>query len=566
MKIHAMATPSDWFYFTGAYGDPGVGRMCDLFAEAGGSRIYLRTHDGGKANYPSRHGTTFVGSDVFPRTGGFASYPQSYFRYLKLLDFTKWSPFLFFAAHASDYGVEPGLWHTIMEDDHGGAHASDFVLSHPHLRCVKRNGEPINGALEFWFEEAREYKLKILDEVLELGTQRILLDLVRRNGLPSADVDGNYQYGFNPEILEAFRKEAGLDARKLTPGSDDWRSWVNFMSRPYTEFFLEVFRRAKRKGFTIDLLTWPVHLKTWMGIDLEKLLDSGSVEKIHVASHTYSYSKVELERQLSALRPQVGKRPVEIVPSISAYDGVARSGLDTFFEAMENAGVKTVVLHESQAMNVDRVSERFRALAFGVPHYKRVLRSRRHAALDWARADKFSGFLRGYNQASLETDQLTEIQVAHTNDALHVRVICHERNVKGLLPVSQWPADNYNVKVLGARTWWSPNDSVHLFLSPANQFNNYFHFVLDPSGKASQEQRLDELWNGDWSHEVKINDKDWTATFHLPFKSLEFQPSPGLKIAAHVVRSQANPLQVSSHTLANTGIVNPDEFGFWTFE
>jgi hypothetical protein len=235
---------------------------------------------------------------------------------------------------------------------------------------------------------------------------------------------------------------------------------------------------------------------------------------------------------------------------------------------MENAGVKTVMLHESEAIPRNRVGERFRALAAGVPHYKRRLRSRRVKTLDWQRVEKFSGFLRGYNAKTLETDQLTEIQVAHTDDALHVRVICHERDVKGLLPVPQWPADNYNVKVLGSRTWWSPTESVHLFLSPANQFNDYFHFVLDPSGKASQEQRLDEAWNGAWSHDVQVGQTQWTATFAIPFRTLGFTPSPaGARIGAHVVRSQSKPVQqVSMLTLANTGVVNADEFGFWIFE
>jgi hypothetical protein len=32
------------------------------------------------------------------------------------------------------------------------------------------------------------------------------------------------------------------------------------------------------------------------------------------------------------------------------------------------------------------------------------------------------------------------------------------------------------------------------------------------------------------------------------------------------VRSQANPLQVTLLTLANTGVVNADEFGFMVFD
>lgn len=570
MNIHALMTPSDCFFWSGVFGDEGTCRIFDIAAEAGISRLYLRTHDGGRANYPSQHGPTLRGIDVYNdyvgdmRAVG-SPYPKSYYRYLRSLDYDKWSPHTNFARNATDYDIEPALWTTIMEDNHGQPLLSRFATENPQLRCVKRNGEPVAGCLEFWFKPVRDYKLKVVDEVLGLGPKRIVFDLVRRNGLPSADVNGFYQYGFNPEIIEAFRKESALDARRLTPGSDDWKAWVDFVSKPYTEFFQEVFRRAKSRGIAVELMTWPVNLKTWMAIDLEKILDSGAVEAVHVQSHTYSYSPAEMNRQFAALRPQVGSRNVEIIPSITGYDGVVAAGLDRYFQAMEKSGVRSVVVHEIDAVYRNRVGERFRALKFGVPHYQRMLRPRRVESLDWNEIAKFSGFLRGYNATSLETDQVTDVQTAYDGQTLHIRVTGHERNPKALIPVPQWPADSYNVKVLGARTWWSPDESVHLFLSPANQFNDYFHFVLDPSGAAKQEQRLDEAWNGAWSHEVKIENDRWTATFHIPFASLQFQPQRGARIAAQIVRSQNNPKEVSLLYMAGTSVVNADEFGFWEF-
>jgi hypothetical protein len=177
-----------------------------------------------------------------------------------------------------------------------------------------------------------------------------------------------------------------------------------------------------------------------------------------------------------------------------------------------------------------------------------------------------SGFLRGYNAESLEADQVTEIQVAHTAEALHVRMTSQERNTAGLLPVPTWPKDNYNVIQLGARTWWSPMQSVHLFLAPANLFNDYFHFVLDPSGTANQEMRLEERWKGQWSHEVNIEKGAWVATFVVPFATLGFEPKKGMKIGIQAVRVQAEPLQVTQLNLAGTNVINSDEFGFLRFE
>ncbi|MCC6423068.1 MAG: hypothetical protein IT447_06270 [Phycisphaerales bacterium] len=502
------------------------------------------------------------GQTILQNYETYGSYPRSYYRYLESLDYSQWDPISSFLDAGREKGLEAGLWYTIMEDDHGGHVKSDFLKAHPELRCVNRKGEAVDGCLEFWFEPVREYKLAILDELLKKGAKHILLDLVRRNGTPSSDVDGFYQYGFNPQIVSAFRKQTGLDPRRLSPGSAEWHHWVDFMSRPYTDFLIEACNRINAHKASAELMTWPVHLKTWMAIDLEKILDAGSIDAVHVASHAYSYSPADLDRQLSSLQPQVRSRPVKIVPSICGYEGLVASGLDDFFAAAQDRDIHTLVLHESESLLRNRMSTRFRAMAFGVPHFKRALHSRQASSVDWSLATKCSGFLRGYNESTLETDQLTEIQVAHTTDELCVRFTCHERNVSALLPVPSWPADNYNVKQLEARLWWNPKESVHLFLSVPGQFNDYFHFLLDPSNASGQEQRLSERWQGIWKHDVEIKPSAWCANFRIPFKTLGIHPEKGMKIAIHAVRAQANPVQITMLNLADTTILNPDEFGF----
>ncbi len=566
MKIFSLATHSDWFHAFGAFAPEGLQRMCDLVAEAGVSRLYLRSHAGGLAEYASEKCPPLVGREVVKHTGQFASFPKAYYNYVRLLDYRKWDPIAAFLEAAPTAGVEPAIWYTIMEDDHGGHVKSDFLKENPQWRCVNRKGEPIDGCLEFFFQPVRDYKLAILDELIDKGSKHLLLDLVRRNGKPSADAQGFYHYGFNPEIIAAFQKQGGRDPRDITPGSADWQRWIDFVSRPYTDFFIEACRRIHKRGLSVELMTWPVHLKNWMAIDLAAILDAAPVQAIHVASHTYSYSPAEIDRQLGALAPQVGNRPVKIVPSISGYGGLAAPGLDTFFAAAHERKLDTITLHESDALFRNRVGTRFRALAFGAPHYQRVLHSRQTPVIDWSKAKPLSGFLRGYNENSVETDQLTQIQAAHTPQELCIRITCHERDPAGLIPVPRWPADNYNVNQLGPRLWWNPKESVHLFLSMPGQYGDYFHFLLDPAGDANQERRLDESWNGPWSHEVQIGQSAWVATFRLPFATLRHHPTPGEKIAIHAVRAQSRPTQITLMNLAGTNVINPDEFGFLLLE
>lgn len=566
MAVYSLLTPTDWFHYFGTSGDAGLARVVDVIATAGVSRLYYRTHEGGKATFPSKAGTTLIGQEIIDSLKGnirdFYTYPESYFRYLGAVDFTHSKGITAFMDACQLNGMERALWATIMEDDHGGMFKSKFILAHPELRCVNRKGESIDGCLEYWFDEVRTHKLAVIDELLAFKPDRIQIDLVRRNGLPSADVNGYYQYGFNPQIVDGFRKSTGLDARSLEPGSADWQRWLEYAGRPTTEFMIEACRRINAAGAKVDFMMWPVHLKTWMGIDLEAILDTGYVDAIHVASQAYAYSPADLQRQLKALRPQVGDRPVDIVPSISGYDHLLNHALDRFFQAMEENGVKNTVLHESNMILCTRTAERFRALAFGEPHYKRMLKSKQVDRVDWSKTQKLSGFLRGYNASDLKTDQLTEIQVAHTADALHVRVTCHERDVKRLLPVKGWPRDNYNVIQLHRRCYWDPYQSVHLFLCPADQLNDYFHFVLDAAGEAGQERLLDERWEGEWGHEVEIGEKSWTATFHIPFSTLKVTPKAGTRMSVQSLRVQDDPREVSLLTLGNTESMKTDEMGF----
>jgi hypothetical protein len=566
MNLHSLITLPDWFYYFGTSNAEGLHRICDLCADAGLSRLYLRTHEGGMADYPSKVSPVLVGREVYDKTGSYLTYPQSYYRYYLQLDFRKWNPLEVAHRAAEQSGIEMALWYTIMEDDHGGSFASPFMLENKQWWCTTRQGESISGCLEFWFEEVRRYKLGILREILASKPSRILLDLVRRNGTPSADGDGYFRYGFNPKMTEAFARQSGLNAHKLEPNTPDWHRWVDFVSRPYTELMIEACRMCRENGTRVDLMVWPVHQKSWMAIDLEKILDSGLVDAVQVASHTYAGSPAEVRRQLDAIRPQVKDRPVEVIPTISGYEGVTASGLDAYFAELDRQKVQSVALHESEELLRNRVSERFRALKFGVPHYKRVLRSRMMREVDWDQAPKISGFLRAYNAEALEADQVTEIQSVYTAEVLHVRVRCAERHVAGLLPVPRWPSDNYNVRQLRARTWWNPMQSVHLFVSPAQLLNDYFHFVLDPSGKPDQEMRLDELWSGAWSNGVKIETDGWVAQFVIPFSTMGFEPRKGMRIAIQAVRVQAQPLQVTQLNLAGTNVINPDEFGFLELE
>lgn len=563
MKVFALGTHSDWVYNGGVWGRPGHQRIADLTYAAGIRRLYWRTHNGGQAKYPSKVCRVSDG-EVFRDPGfrGLGTLPKSYFAYAQYLDYRKWDQVADMVEIGSRVGLEVCHWYTIFEDDHGGHLASDFLHGHPEFRCVLRNGEPVPGCLDFWFPEVRAYKLAILGELLERPVPRILLDFLRRNGRPSADAQGNYHYGFNPEILEGFRGETGLDARRIAPESADWKVWLDYNARPITEFLRDAKALAAAKGVVLDLLTWAVDPLRWQALDVAGAAREGLFENLLTGTQRYAFSGANARQQVAQARDALHGVPATVLPGLFAYHGIPPRTVDDFIEGAEAVGCEAVVLHESNHVIESPISDRLRAWAHGVPHSRRVV----PAAPEGAIARLQSGFLKSHDIEGAPCDQLTEFTAAWTPRELQLTVICHERNPSALLPVQGIGVENFNGNALKARAFWNPYESIHLFLDASHGHEDYFHFVLDPSGALLSERRLDEDWEGKWGGTASIEPDRWIAAFTLPWGTLGVEPETGRTLGFHLVRIQNSPREVSSWFCATNRRVNPLEFGHLRLE
>jgi len=559
MKIYALGTHSDWVHSGGAWGRPGHQRVVDLSLAAGISRLYWRTHNGGQAKYPSRAGTICDGS-VYrnPDFNGFGALPKSYFAYAQYLDYSQWDQVAEMHEVGSASGLEVCHWYTFLEDDHGGHLGSDFVLAHPEFRCTFRSGEQVPGCLDFWFPEVREHKLAIIDELLEKPTSRLLLDVLRRNGRPSADAAGNYHYGYSPAKLEAFQAATGLDAKRLESGSPDWEAWLDFNAAPLTEFLREVARRTAQKGIPLDLLTWALDTKRWLALDLEPLVADGTVATVLTGTQRYAYSGADCQRQLREISGSLGPaKPGTISPGLFGYHNFPPAAVDAFFSAAREAGCEAVTLHESNHVVESPITDRLRSWSYGQPHGNREVKAARRGN----KAVVYSGFIKCHDITKAPCDQNTSFSVTYDDAALHITVEASERAVDQLLPVPGIPADNYNGIALGARAFWNPYESIHVFLDAGHDHEDYFHFVLDPSGKALAETRLNEDWDGDWAGTVAMDQQQWTASFEIPWASLGLEPRQGQTFGFQIYRMQNQPREVSAWFCATGRRVGPAEFG-----
>ena len=211
----------------------------------GWTRLYWRCFDGGRANYLS---------DLVEHVSiGFDA--DSYHAWLSpgkaMPDiFTPLAGFDDLAV-AVDIGHELGLeihaWVTINEDDHAWGVSSRFSREHPQFRWMRRTTMPYNSQLSFAYDEVREYKLALIDEILAYDIDGVFFDWIRTGDVrnnPQTDADGVGDFGYEPPLVEAFKQQHGLGPQKIPNGDP---RWIACRAEPISTFVREACEHIKGK-------------------------------------------------------------------------------------------------------------------------------------------------------------------------------------------------------------------------------------------------------------------------------------------------------------------------------
>jgi uncharacterized lipoprotein YddW (UPF0748 family) len=117
--------------------------------------------------------------------------------------------------------------------------AKPFTKEHPEFHWVNRDGRVYRSQLSFAFERVREYKLKLVKELLAYDVDGLFLDWVRTGDIrdnPQADEDGVADYGYEEPNIREFRNRYGIDPH-CVPNGDP--RWVSLRAEPITEFMRE---------------------------------------------------------------------------------------------------------------------------------------------------------------------------------------------------------------------------------------------------------------------------------------------------------------------------------------
>ncbi len=148
---------------------------------------------------------------------------------------------------------------------------SRFTNSHPQLRCVDRDGTPID-ALSYAYPEVQDYMIGKMVWMAEQGFDAV--EMIYTRGIPYAL--------FEEPVVERFRAEYGFDPRELP--LDDER--LNRLHRTIMTEFVEKLRAAldkargdRRIGLHARIL-FSLYDSAYVGLDVEEWAKRGLITGI----------------------------------------------------------------------------------------------------------------------------------------------------------------------------------------------------------------------------------------------------------------------------------------------
>lgn len=115
-------------------------------------------------------------------------------------------------------------------NDENARCVSDFIKRHPECLLVDREGNRSTGLLCYAYRQAREYRVKQIEEILGYNPDGIFLEMRSHSGLYRSPI------GFNEPLVEEYRRRTGKD-----PYSEEDFDYITLM-RIHGEYLTELYR------------------------------------------------------------------------------------------------------------------------------------------------------------------------------------------------------------------------------------------------------------------------------------------------------------------------------------
>ncbi len=133
---------------------------------------------------------------------------------------------------------------------------SDFIAEHPECLLIDREGNRSDGLLCYGYEQARDYRVRQIEEILEYEPDGIFLEMRSHCGRYRSPI------GFNEPIVREYENRTGRDAF-----SDESFDYVTLM-RIHGEYLTELYRsigrsihsREKKLAIGVSIDDFSIHV------------------------------------------------------------------------------------------------------------------------------------------------------------------------------------------------------------------------------------------------------------------------------------------------------------------
>ncbi len=134
--------------------------------------------------------------------------------------------------------------------------SSDFIKDHPEYLLVMRDGSRSDGLLCYGYEEARNYRVRQIEEIIEYEPDGIFLEMRSHCGRYRSPI------GFNEPIVDEYRRRTGKDSY-----SEKDFDYITLM-RIHGEYLTELYRqiagvvhsRGKELAIGVTLDDFSIHV------------------------------------------------------------------------------------------------------------------------------------------------------------------------------------------------------------------------------------------------------------------------------------------------------------------
>ncbi|MCK5381935.1 MAG: family 10 glycosylhydrolase, partial [Candidatus Latescibacteria bacterium] len=181
-------------------------------------------------------------------------------------------------------GMEVVPWITLSDEGIPEVSYTEFASTHPEFLMQDREGKRYDRSLSFGYAEVRAYRIALIRELQEYGTDGVFLDFTRwlwkshvqARGCSLVDDKSACLLGYDDPVIQEYREKTGRDPYEIPNGDTDW---VRFRAEATNTQFLRELRLAL-PGYPLYAYFLPRGFLSEMLLDVPGWIKEGLVDAL----------------------------------------------------------------------------------------------------------------------------------------------------------------------------------------------------------------------------------------------------------------------------------------------